>query len=196
MTKVEISNLWKKEEEDASLFIASPADLPEEDLAGSDDEQESDEERAHSNLIHDIGEDEQEEEKTRVMTLICTAVTYRHCPFVLRMSGLAARIFLSGSSVDLIHILSNERWSALGVARRKVNVDLNVSWSVMVAGTRPVSTSTLRTCSFLNVAMVFDNCAVTVMISVEPYTFGLKIQPSRRIKIDRGPLSHPKTSPS
>ncbi|XP_068221937.1 uncharacterized protein [Palaemon carinicauda] len=56
MTKVKISSLRKKEEEDASLSITGPADLAEEDLAGSDDEQESDDERAHSNLIHDIGE--------------------------------------------------------------------------------------------------------------------------------------------
>ncbi|XP_068221960.1 uncharacterized protein [Palaemon carinicauda] len=62
MTKVKISTLWKKEEEDASLSITGPADLPEEDLAGSDDKQESDDERAHSNLIHDMGEVEQEEE--------------------------------------------------------------------------------------------------------------------------------------
>ncbi|XP_068225156.1 U3 small nucleolar RNA-associated protein 14 homolog A [Palaemon carinicauda] len=55
MTKVKVSTLRKKEEEDASLFISGPADLAEEDLAGSDDEQENDDERAHNNLIQDIG---------------------------------------------------------------------------------------------------------------------------------------------
>ncbi|XP_068222268.1 uncharacterized protein [Palaemon carinicauda] len=154
-------------------------------------------------LVHPL---QLEPKKTRVMTLICTAVTYRHCPFVLRMRRgldmmvdypfvLAARIFLCGSSVNLIHILSNERWSTLGAARRKVNVDLNASWSVMVAGTRPVSSSTLRTCSFLNIAMVFDNCAVTIMILVEPYTFRV----CKAIQDDKGrprTLSYLKTTPS
>ncbi|XP_064090817.1 U3 small nucleolar RNA-associated protein 14 homolog A-like [Macrobrachium nipponense] len=45
----------KKDEDDANLFITGPVDLAEEDLAGSDGEAESEDERAHNNLLSDIG---------------------------------------------------------------------------------------------------------------------------------------------